>query len=160
MGRGRRAAIACVAGALALTALGCGAEERTNDPRPQVASRVSVTISDSGIRVQPGGIAFGPDKYQQIPQNQNETQPPIRTDAPQTLIFVVTNQTDSDSRLEIRGPEDVSSGPMVANSPGNFQTSLPTGVYTVSAADVPGAGSARFAVGPYRASSENDVLLP
>ena len=49
---------------------------------------------------------------------------------------------------------------MFANGNGTFQLDLPTGIYTISAADVPTARPARLAVGPYRASSQNDVLLP
>jgi len=47
-----------------------------------------------------------------------------------------------------------------ANSPGTFQTSLPAGVYTISAAEQPEAKPGKLIVGSYRASSENDVLLP
>jgi len=148
--------VGCVVGALALAALGCGAEERVNDPRPQVASRVSITINPKAITVAPGAVGTGPDRTQQIPQNQHESQPPIKTKAPQAIVFVVANQTDEDTELKISGPKDIESGPMIASSPGNFQTELPTGVYTLTA----GGSSARFAVGPYRASSENDVLLP
>lgn len=148
--------MACVAGALALVGLGCGAEERVNEPRPQVASRISVTIGDDSVLVAPRAVGIGPERSQQIPQNQNESQPRIDTDRPQSVVFVVANQTDEDTRLLIRGPKDVSSGPMVANSPGSFQTDLPPGNYTVSA----GSSSGRILIGPYRASSENDVLLP
>jgi hypothetical protein len=148
--------VGCMVGVLALAVAGCGAEERTNDPRPQVASRVSITINPEAITVAPGAIGTGPDKDQQIPQNQHESQPPIKTKAPQAVVFVVANQTDEDTQLKISGPKDIESGPMVSNSPGSFQTELPTGVYTLTA----GGSSARFAVGPYRASSENDVLLP
>jgi hypothetical protein len=148
--------MACIAGALALGALGCGAEERTNDPRPQVPARVSVTIGPGALTVAPQQIAFGPERHQQLPQNQNHSQPPIKTDAAQTVVFVVANQSGEDTTLKVRGPKEVSSGPMVADSPGSFQTELPTGVYTVSA----GNSSARLAIGPYRASSENDILLP
>lgn len=148
--------MACVAGALSLVALGCGSEERVNEPRPQVASRVSVTINGDSLAMTPAAVGVGPERSQQIPQNQNESQPPIKTDAPQAVVFVVANQTDEDTRLLIRGPKDVSSGPMVANSPGSFQTDLPPGSYTVSA----GSSSGRILIGPYRASSENDVLLP
>ena len=49
---------------------------------------------------------------------------------------------------------------MVANGNGSFQVNLPTGVYTIGAADIPDATPTRLAIGPYRASSENDVLLP
>jgi hypothetical protein len=148
--------LGCVVGALALAALGCGAEERTNNPRPQVASRVSITLNSEAMTVAPQSVGTGPDRNQQIPQNQNESQPPIKTRAPQAVVFVVANQTGEDTELKISGPKDVESGPIVASSPGSFQTELPTGVYTLNA----GGSSARFAVGPYRASSENDVLLP
>lgn len=60
----------------------------------------------------------------------------------------------------LRGPRDVSSVPIPANSPATLQTDLPTGTYVVAAANVPGARLGKLVVGPYRASSQNDVLLP
>jgi hypothetical protein len=163
MGRGRaRAGVAGVIGAvaLALAAAGCGAESHPNDPRPQVATRVSVTISEGAVTVQPGGVGMGPDRTQQIPQNQNDPQPPIKTDAPLDVVFVAANQTQTDSKLEVIGPKDATSGPLNAGSPGSFQTSLPTGTYVITAPDIPSARPGKLVVGPYRASSENDVLLP
>jgi hypothetical protein len=152
-------AMATALGALAFL-VGCGAEERTNDPRPSPPVRVSVTISPSEVTVQPRTIGLGPDRTQQVPQNVHASQPPIRTNAPLDVIFVAANLTDFDSRLEIRGPKDAASGPLFANANGSLLVDLPTGVYTVSAADIPGAKPGRLAVGPYRASSQNDVLLP
>lgn len=161
MGRGRaKAAVACALGALALVATGCGAESHPNDPRPQVALRVSVSITPRGVSVQPGGIALGPARSQQIPQNQNHAQPPIHTKVPVDAVFVIANQTRTDSRLEIRGAKDASSGPIHANSSASFQTELPTGTYALGAAGIPGARPGKLIVGPYRASSQNDVLLP
>jgi len=161
MGRGRVRAVACAFGLLALLAAGCGAETHPNDQRPQVATRVSVTITPKAVTVQPVAVGIGPDPTQQIPQNQNHPQPPIRGDrGPLTVAIVVANQTRTDSRLELRGPRDDSSGPILAGSPGTLQTDLPTGTYVVAAADIPGARPGKLVVGPYRASSENDVLLP
>jgi hypothetical protein len=161
MGRGRaKAAVACALGALVLVAAGCGAESRPNDPRPQVALRVSVSITPKAVSVQPGGIALGPARSQQIPQNQNHAQPPIRTKAPVDVVFVIANQTRTDSRLRIRGARDVGSGPIHANSSASFQTELPTGSYAIGATGIPGARPGKLIVGPYRASSQNDVLLP
>lgn len=145
---------------VALAAAGCGAETHPNDQRPQAPLRVSVTITPKAVVVQPGKIAFGPDRTQQIPQNEDHAQPPIKTDAPATMVIVTANQTGTDSRLELRGPRDVSSGPVLARSPASLQTALPSGTYTIAAADVPGARPGRLIVGPYRASSQNDVLLP
>ncbi len=150
---------ACVLGVLAALAAGCGAQTHPNGPRPQVATRVAVTIGPHGVIVQPGRIGFGPEKSQQIPQNQNHAQPPIKTKAPLTVVLVAANQTGTPSHLELHGRVSANSGPIPARSPGTMQTDLPAGTYTVSAAGVPG-GAGKLVVGPYRASSKNDVLLP
>jgi len=159
VGGGRIVAGSCAL-VLALAAAGCGTEESANEPRPQPPTRVSVTITPRSITVQPARIAIGPEPTQQIPQNQHAGQPPIRSNEPLDIVFVAANLTDFDSKLEIRGPKNDTSGALVANGNGSLQTSLPTGVYRLSAADIPAAKAARFAVGPYRTSSQNDVLLP
>ena len=63
------------------------------------------------------------------------------------------NLTDFNSKLEVRGPKDAISGPLVANGNASLLTQLPTGIYRVSAADIPSAKPVRFVVGPYRTSS-------
>jgi hypothetical protein len=145
---------------LTLVAAGCGTEESANEPRPQPPTRVSVSITPRSITVQPRRVAIGPEPTQQIPQNQHAGQPPVRSNAPLDVVLVAANLTDFDSKLELRGPKDVTSGPLIANGNASLQTSLPTGIYTVSAADIPSAKPVRFTVGPYRTSSQNDVLLP
>ena len=152
--------MSCVLGALTLSAIGCGAQEHPNEARPQPPTRVSVTLTPRAITMQPARIAIGPEPSQQIPQNQHAGQPPVRSKAPLDVVFVTANLTDSDSKLELHGPKTATSGPLVANGNGSFQASLPTGSYTVRAAGIPGAKPVRFAVGPYRSSSQNDVLLP
>ena len=155
------AALACAFGALALAGAGCGAEEHVNDPRPQPPTRVSVTVGEDAVTVQPPRIAIGPEPTQQIPQNQHAGQPPIHTNAPLDIVFVAANLTDVDSHLEVRGGgKNVTSQPLFANANVTLQTTLPTGAYRVSAADVPGAKPATLVVGPYRSSSKNDLLLP
>jgi FtsP/CotA-like multicopper oxidase with cupredoxin domain len=161
MGRGRaKAAAVVLCGALALVASGCGAQSHTNDPRPQVALQASVTINSGEVLVQPRAIATGPARTQQIPQNQNHPQPPIHTKAPATVRIVVTNQTGEEARLQLSGPSSATSGPIPGHSPGTLQADLETGTYTIAAQGVPGARPGKLVVGPYRASSENDVLLP
>ena len=126
-----------------------------------MALRVSVTITPRAVTVQPAAIGVGAARTQQIPQNQNQAQPAIRKDdRPVTVSIVIANQTRSDSQLEIRGPRDDSSVPIPAGTPATLQTDLPTGTYVIGAADVPGARPGKLVVGPYRASSKNDVLLP
>jgi hypothetical protein len=158
--RGAWLVIACAAAALAAAA-GCGATERTTEPRPQPPTRVSVAVSEDAISVQPPRIAFGPEPTQQIPQNQHARQPPVRSEAPLDVVLVAANLTPVASHLEVRGPgKSATSPPLVANGNVTMQATLPTGVYTVKAANIPGAKPAKLVVGPYRSSSENDVLLP
>jgi hypothetical protein len=125
-----------------------------------VATRVSVSITDAGVSVQPTRVGVGPEPRRQMLQNRHASQPRIDTDRPLDVVFVTANQTEFDSKLELRGPKRSRSTPILANSPGEFQATLPTGTYTIVAADVPGAKPAKLVVGPYRESSENDVLLP
>jgi hypothetical protein len=150
-----------VLGALALVAAGCGVEEHANEPRPQPPTRVSVSVSEDAVTVQPSRIAIGPEPSQQIPQNRNAAQPPVDSDAPLDVVLVAANLTDVDSTLEVRGRRrEADSKPLVANGNISMLASLPTGVYTVSAADIPSAKPGRLVVGPFRTSSENDILLP
>jgi hypothetical protein len=160
MGLGRGIAVGACVGALSLASLGCGAEEHANTPRPAPPVRVSVAIHSDSITVTPSKVGLGPEKSKLIEQNEDQPQPAIDTDKPLTVVFVSANLTRTDSKLEIRGPKSTSSSLLVANGNGSYQTALPTGRYTVAAADIPGAKPARFLVGPYRASSQNDVLLP
>jgi len=143
-----------------LVVAGCGAQEHPNEPRPQSPTRVSVTLTPRTITMQPPRIAFGPEPSQQIPQNQHAGQPRIRSNAPLDIVFVAANLTNANAKLQLHGPKDATSGPLVANGNGSFQASLPTGAYTVRAAGIPGAKPVSFTVGPYRNSSQNDVLLP
>jgi hypothetical protein len=159
-GRGRIAAAGLTLAALALAATGCGTEEHPNLSRSQPPTRVSVTITPKQITVQPARIAIGPEPSQQIPQNQHAGQPQTDSRAPLDVVFVAANLTDFDSHLEIRGGKQATSGLLVANGNGTMLTSLPAGVYRIGAADIPGAKPARFSVGTYRTSSQNDVLLP
>jgi hypothetical protein len=146
---------------LALVTAGCGAESHPNDQRPQVALRVSVTITPKAVTVQPAAVGVGPARTQQIPQNQIHPQPEIKGDhGPLTVSIVIANQTRSDSKLELRGPRDVSSVAIPAGTPATLQTDLPTGTYLIGAANIPGARPGKLVVGPFRASSQNDVLLP
>jgi hypothetical protein len=155
------AALSLALGAVALLGAGCGAETHVNDPRPQPPTRVSVTVSDDQVTVQPPRIAVGLEPTQQIPQNAHAGQPPVRSDAPLNVVFVVANLTGTDSHLQVRGSgKSLTSQPLYANNNVDMPGILPTGVYHLSAADIPSAKPAKLVVGPVRTSSQNDVLLP
>lgn len=159
-GRARAAGGGAVLVACALAAIGCGASTHPNEPRPAVPTRLSVVIQPHQVIVQRGSVANGPEKDQQIPQNEDAKQPPIKTRKPLDVTIVAANQTGEDTKVVIRGAKEVKSATVFARSPATFQASLPTGSYTVVAAGIPGARPAHFTVGPYRASSQNDLLLP
>ena len=147
-------------GALALAAGGCGVEEHANDPRPSPPVRISVTLNTSAVTVTPAAVGVGPERSQQIPQNRRHTQPPIRSRAPLVVTFVIANLTSYESHLEIRGPRKATSETIVANGNGTFQAELPSGTYTPERRRHSRRRPAHLIVGPYRASSQNDVLLP
>ncbi len=153
--------LAGVLTAAALIVAGCGAESHVNDPRPQPPTRVSVTVSDGAVTVQPPRIAIGPEPTQQIPQNAHAGQPSVDSNAPLNVVLVAANLTDVDSHLLVQGSgKSLSSKTLYADNNTTMQAILPTGIYKVSAADVPSAKPAKLVVGPYRSSSQNDVLLP
>jgi hypothetical protein len=159
-GRARLAAVAGLIGAALLVA-GCGESRHANEQRPSPPTRVSVTINPKQVLVQPLSVATGPEKTQQIPQNQNDPQPPIHTRAPLDVIFVVANQTDTETQLKISGTKNTEPSTVFhGHSPGNLQIELPTGNYTVTAVNMPESEPGHLKVGSFRASSQNDVLLP
>lgn len=153
---------AALSGLLVVAALlaGCGESRHANEQRPQGSRRVSVTISPSRVIVQPAEIGAGPERNQQIPQNQHAPQPPIKTKKALDLTFVTANQTPKDTRLKIRGGKEAESDTIYAHSPGTYGVELPTGSYTITAVGMPGAQPGHLTVGSYRASSQNEVLLP
>lgn len=159
LGRVRATGLAAVVAAAALL-IGCGESRHANEQRPQVSTRVSVTINPNEVIVQPTKIAFGPEKNQQIPQNQGDAQPPIKTRKSLDVTLVTANQTPKDTQLKIRGEKEAESATIYARSPGTFGVELPTGSYTITAVGMPEARPAHLTVGSYRASSQNDVLLP
>jgi hypothetical protein len=166
-GRARPSQATAVAGLIGTTLLvlsiltGCGESRHANAQRPQGSTRVSVTVNSKEVIVQPRKVAVGAERSQEIPQNEDHPEPPIKTKAPLDLTLVTANQTPKDIQLKIRGgAKEPESDTIYAHSPGSFGVSLPAGSYTISAVGIPEARAAHLTVGSYRASSQNDVLLP
>ncbi len=152
-----------VAGLVCAAALasGCGESRHANEQRPNVSTRISITISPKRVIVQPLRIGVRAEPTQEIPQNENDPEPPIKTDKPLDVVVVTANQTPSDVKVKIRGVgTEEESNTVFARSPGTFQVNLPAGSYTVRAVGLPEARPGHLTVGRYRASSQNDVLLP
>lgn len=163
---GGRARAALAAGAILASAVlgaGCGESRHPNEQRPQVSTRVSVTVTDKALIVQPTKLGAGPDKTQQITQNEGQPQGEIKhSKAPLAVTFVVANQTGHELALNVRGGNaEVESRRIAPRSPETFGAELPTGTYTVTTKGFsPASGPAEITVGTYRASSQNDLLLP
>jgi hypothetical protein len=161
MGSGRARAFAVIAVIGAALLVGCGESRHGNDQRPNVATRVSVTINQNELIVRPTKVGLEAERTQEIPQNEDHAEPPIKTKKPLELTIVAANQTATDTELKITGAgKNAESDTVFAHSPGTFGFSLPAGAYTISAVKMPEARPAHLRVGSYRASSQNDVLLP
>jgi outer membrane murein-binding lipoprotein Lpp len=140
--------------------VGCGESRHANEQRPQVSTRVSVTINPKQLIVQPTKVAVAAEPNQEVEQNEGNPAPPIKTKAPLDLTIVAANQTATDTKLKISGAKSGESETIYAHSPGTFGFTLPAGNYTISAVNMPEARAAHLTVGSYRASSQNDLLLP
>ena len=153
-------AILAAIGALALAA-GCGSESHPNDPRPPIAAEVTASITDSTISAEPGAVGVKSENDANLTGNQGDKEPEADPNAPLVVNFTIINTTDTDTTLEIHGGGlRKSSGPVVARGNNVYKVALPTGHYTLEAADLPGAAPAQFEVGKKRVSSQNDLLLP
>jgi len=161
MGAGgvRAAAIAALVAATALL-LGCGESRHANQQRPTGSTRVSVTITDHELIVAPTEIGARAEATQEIPQNVEHPEPPIKTTKPLDVTFVIANQTSHPSTVQIHDKSRLVKGVKVGpRSPGTMQAELPPGHYSISAGRTK-ARPGQLKVGRYRASSQNDVLLP
>jgi hypothetical protein len=160
MGAGRARAFAAAAVAGAVLVAGCGESRHANEQRPQVSTRVSVTINAKRLIVQPTRVAVAAEPKQEVEQNQGNPAPPIKTKVPLDLTIVAANQTPTDTKLKITGTKSGESETIYAHSPGTFGFNLPAGRYTISATNMPESQPAHLTVGRYRESSQNELLLP
>jgi hypothetical protein len=155
-GRGK-SAVACVLGAIVAGVLlaGCGAEEHANDPRPAIATQITMGISRDKVSLSPARVGIVPPRVL-----RQALQEGVKQGTPLLVWITVANLTNFDSRVQITGPRDKTSPLVVANGTASFKAFLPTGDYLVSADDIPGAVAARLNVGPDRSSSASDLGIP
>jgi hypothetical protein len=130
------APVAASFAALALTA--CGTEDFANNPRPAAPIELSARISDQEVSVSPNSA---------------------KTVGAGLATITISNQTAEPTKLLLEGPTDQSSSEIVAQGTADMKLNLEQGDYTVSAEDS-NARETQLEVGPERASSQNDLLLP
>ncbi len=141
----RRIASALVVVAAALAAAGCGDNTSYgNKPRPPVPVAVTASIAKQSISLSPRKLGAGP------------------------VLIVVTNQSGNSQDLSIESTDEPGSGtgtaaqttgPINPQDTASLQLNLREGEYVIGVKD-DGIKPARLTVGPQRASSQNDLLLP
>lgn len=136
MGAQRRRLLGSVAAlAIALSLAACGSEDFKNEPRPAAPIELAARIGSDGVTVSPQkAVGAG------------------------LATITISNQTNDPARLVLEGPTDDSSTEIIPQGTGSLQTSLKEGDYSVS--DGNGSRTTKLVVGPERASSQNDLLLP
>jgi hypothetical protein len=122
--------------ALAL-AVGCGSEDKPNDPRPPVPAEVSAKVGEDRVVVSPSRFGAG------------------------LAVFSISNQTDDIVQLALDGPTEAVSDPIEAGGVSDtFKVPLQEGEYVISAGEESRARPTELLIGPKRPSSQNEVLLP
>jgi hypothetical protein len=141
--RNRRALLLVGGVVLMLAAGGCGDEDFANDPRPPTPVEMSAVIRDDGVTLSPKREGAGP------------------------LLITFANLTDRAHTITVEGEDVIErTAPIQPQDTATIQKTLRPGTYEVR------AGSSRavdiedqirpatLTIGPQRADSNNDLLLP
>jgi hypothetical protein len=124
--------VALAAGAFA----GCGGEDHANEPRPASPIEVTAKVDDQRVDVSPNEFGAG------------------------LVVMTISNQSADPVQLGVDGPTAGESSGIEPGSVGSFKFSFEEGDYEVSPGEESGARPALLTVGPERASSQNEILLP
>jgi hypothetical protein len=141
--RNRRALFLVGGVVLTLAAGGCGDDDFANDPRPPTAVEMSAVIRDDGVTLSPKREGAGP------------------------LRITFANLTDRAHTITVEGEDVIErTAPIQPQDTATIQKTLRPGIYEVR------AGSSRavdiedqirpatLTIGPERADSNSDLLLP
>ena len=115
---------------------GCGAEDHANDPRPPSPVEVTAKVDDENVDVSPNEFGAG------------------------LVVMTISNQSEDPVQLGVEGPTAGEAGSIEPGSVGNFKFDFQQGDYEVSPGEDSNARPAVLTVGPERASSQNELLLP
>jgi hypothetical protein len=132
----RRVVVPAVALAAALGIGGCGEDDFENAPRPPGTVELTARIDDKAVVVSPAAVGAGP------------------------ATITVSNQGGEDAVLTLEGPTDLVGDEVPPGAVGSLQADLVEGDYEVTAGPESNARPGELAVGPERASSQNELLLP
>jgi len=129
------AALAVVASLAALAVAGCGSSSNPNDPRPAAQLEVSASVNSDKVQVSPDKFGAG------------------------VVNFTVANLSGAPITFSVDGPKRASTVQIQPGAPDYLKMNLQEGTYraTVGSSKIK---PATIKVGPERASSQNEVLLP
>ena len=114
----------------------CGDEDFKNEPRPPSPIELSALINDKQVVVSPSDVGAG------------------------LVSITVSNQSGDPATLTLSGPNDIASNQILPGNTAQLKGELKQGDYDVSAGGGSAARDDKLSVGPERASSQNDLLLP
>jgi hypothetical protein len=124
-------------GLAALALGGCGDDDFTNEPaRASAVIQVAARIDAKEVVVSPSRFGAG------------------------LVNFTIVNFSDSPVTFTLTGPKEAASSEIQPGAPGALKVELPQGSYEASAGDEATAQPDTVRVGPTRASSQNELLLP
>lgn len=132
----RRLVVPAAALAAALGVAACGSDDHENNPRPPSPIELTARISDRDVVVSPGRVGGGPAN------------------------ITVSNQSRQPASLILEGPTDAVGGELPPGGVGQIKATLEEGQYEVSGGPESDAREGTLEVGPNRASSQNELLLP
>jgi hypothetical protein len=141
--RNRRAPFLVGGVLLMLAVAGCGDDDFASDPRPPTPVEMSAVIRDDGVTLSPKREGAGP------------------------LLIVFSNQTDRAHTITVEGEDVIErTAPIQPQDTATIQKTLRPGSYEVRAGSSRAVDiedqipSATLTVGPQRADSSDDLLLP
>ncbi|MGI8461106.1 MAG: hypothetical protein ACR2OC_05650 [Solirubrobacterales bacterium] len=132
----RKLVLAAFAALAAGVAAGCGADDHPNDPRPPAPIEITARVTEDQVAVQPDEFGAG------------------------LVNMTISNQTDDPVEISVDGPTALTGGVIAPRQPGNLKVDFEEGEYEVTAGEESEAKPTLLTVGPERASSQNELLLP
>ena len=126
---------AAVAAAIGVSACG-GEDDFENNLRPPSPVEITARVSDREIGISPSRIGGGP------------------------VNITISNQSDQTVVPTLEGPTDVIGKELPPGAVGEVMATLEEGQYEVSGGPESDAREDLLEVGPERASSQNELLLP
>jgi hypothetical protein len=130
--------LAAVLGGIVLVAAGCGGDDdERSKVRPPVPINISVQMGANRVTASPAKFGAGP------------------------IALIVNNQSGASQTLTIDGPRvQQSVGPINPQDTATLKVTVGSGEYTLAADEASGLKPMTLAVGPERASAQNQLLLP